>query len=245
MIEDQPDLIHFEANQGEGKNLGDDRGMGGFDTVKNPANENFTYHGLTNNYGVAEKFGKLRQHLIYLSELKDILTQGATLVLVKHNQEIEKFMFSSEEQVKTFARQLVINQGDFLKIKNPLNEVDIKADIRKRVPFLNWPQDAQNNTCFKLKIGVVNGESSFLKNSFIELDQQNIYEVDGVSGMPRRQAPLASLEYMRIIDDNPEFNLILTFSDDIQMILNAASFQDRERLIACTMTLRGFALAKL
>ena len=132
-----------------------------------------------------------------------------------------------------------------MKIKNPLNEVDIKADIRKRVPFLNWPQDAQNNTCFKLKIGVVNGESSFLKNSFIELDQQNIYEVDGVSGMPRRQAPLASLEYMRIIDDNPEFNLILTFSDDIQMILNAASFQDRERLIACTMTLRGFALAKL
>ena len=60
MIEDQPDFLQFQANQGEGKNIGDDRGLGGFDTVKNPAAENFTYHGLTNNYGVAEKFGKLR-----------------------------------------------------------------------------------------------------------------------------------------------------------------------------------------
>ena len=85
MIEDGPDFLQFEANQGEGKNIGDDRGLGGFDTVKNPAAENFTYHGLTNNYGVAEKFGKLRQHLIYLSELSNVLTQGTTLLLIKQN----------------------------------------------------------------------------------------------------------------------------------------------------------------
>ena len=50
---------------------------------------------------------------------------------------------------------------------------------------------------------------------------------------------------MRVIDDNPECNLILTFNNDIQMILNATNYSDRERLIACIMTLRGFALAKL
>ena len=50
---------------------------------------------------------------------------------------------------------------------------------------------------------------------------------------------------MRVIDDNPECNLVLTFNNDIEIIINAATFTDRERLIACTMTLRGFALAKL
>ena len=50
---------------------------------------------------------------------------------------------------------------------------------------------------------------------------------------------------MRVIDDNPECNLILTFNNNIEMVLNCSCFTDRERLIACTMTLRGFALAKL
>ena len=49
---------------------------------------------------------------------------------------------------------------------------------------------------------------------------------------------------MRVIDDNPECNLILTFNSNITIAINAPTFNDRERLIACTMTLRGLALAK-
>ena len=40
--------------------MGDDR-SGVFETGKNHQAQDFPYtHGLTNNYGVAEKFGKLR-----------------------------------------------------------------------------------------------------------------------------------------------------------------------------------------
>ena len=181
-IEDQPaDFLGFGANQGEGKNMGDDRGLGGFDTGKNPAAENFTYHGLANNYGIAEKFGQLRQHLIYLSELKDVLTQGATLVLIKQSQEIEKFNFVNEEQVQTFTKQLMFNQADVLKCPLVIHTIDPRDDLRQKIPFLNWPKDAQKSTCFSVQVSVVTSDNSFVTNSFIELDQTHIYEVDGAS----------------------------------------------------------------
>ena len=65
--------------------MGDDRGLGGFDTNKNPAADLFTNHGLTTNYDEVGKNSRVRSHLIYLSELKDVLTQGNVLVLIKQN----------------------------------------------------------------------------------------------------------------------------------------------------------------
>ena len=73
----------------------------------------------------------------------------------------------------------MFNQCDVLKRPLLIQAVEPKVDLRLKIPFLNWPKDAKKNSCFKVQVGVVHNDNSFLPNSFIELDQTNLYEVDG------------------------------------------------------------------
>ena len=56
--------------------------------------------------------------------------------------------------------------------------------------------------------------------------------------------PLVCLKFMRIVDDSPKCNLMLTFEKDVQINVKAKSHNDRERLIACLLTVRSLALSE-
>ena len=54
---------------------------------------------------------------------------------------------------------------------------------------------------------------------------------------------LVSLQILRVVDDDPNCNLMLTFDKDVQMNVKAASYTERERLISCILTMRNLAMS--
>lgn len=54
---------------------------------------------------------------------------------------------------------------------------------------------------------------------------------------------LISLQILRVVDDDPNCNLMLTFDKDVQINIKAATYADRERLISCVLTMRNLALS--
>lgn len=55
--------------------------------------------------------------------------------------------------------------------------------------------------------------------------------------------PLVCLQTLRIVDDDPLVNLILTFAKDVNMSIKAKSHYERERLVSCILTMRALAMS--
>ena len=84
-----------------------------------------------------------------------------------------------------------------------------------------------------------------LPNYSVQLDQLNVYLVNKKSGKPVKQMPLALLQVLRFVDNNPACNLMLTFVRDVQINVKARNFYERERLVSSILTMRTLAMSDL
>lgn len=53
---------------------------------------------------------------------------------------------------------------------------------------------------------------------------------------------MKDLEMVRVIDKNLNYNLVLLFKKETEMVLKVPSSQDREKLLSAILTLRGFVV---
>ena len=54
---------------------------------------------------------------------------------------------------------------------------------------------------------------------------------------------LISLQILKVVDDDSNCNLMLSFDKDVQINVKAGSYADRERLISCILTMRSLAMS--
>ena len=76
----------------------------------------------------------------------------------------------------------------------------------------------------------------------IELDEHFIYEVQKEGGRVRKRCNLQDLEMVRIQDKQQNYNMVLLFKRETEMVLNVPTLEARERLLSAILTLRSFVL---
>ena len=54
------------------------------------------------------------------------------------------------------------------------------------------------------------------------------------------QANLTALECITLLNKSPNYNLALTFSNEVQFLVKTRTYEDRERLVSVVLTLRSF-----
>lgn len=84
-----------------------------------------------------------------------------------------------------------------------------------------------------------------MMNMIIEMDQEMIFLIEPKLNRVRKHCQLIDLDFIRIVDDNPNFNLILIFEGDIEIKLRMKTNEDRERIVSKIITLRSFLIAKI
>lgn len=85
-----------------------------------------------------------------------------------------------------------------------------------------------------------NGNGFISQDMRIELDKENVYLACRNRGKVSKKCPLKNLELILAIEGKTDFNLVLLFENDVQLMLLLETNEHRERLLSTIMTLRSF-----
>ena len=63
---------------------------------------------------------------------------------------------------------------------------------------------------------------------------------DPIKPLPTNQANIMELESIALLNENPNYNLALTFKNEVCFFVKMRTYEDREVLVSALITLRGF-----
>lgn len=178
-----------------------------------------------------------KQHFIYLNEIDQILVVTNSMLIVKKNQDIEKFIFKNEEKLKELLIQMKKCHKD--NYKQSLHYINIqefeKDKIFDEIQFLKYGQQIIHSQEVQVNTwdGVITGVQ-------VEIDENYIYEVDKASKRVRKRCLLKDLEMIRIQNKQPLYNLVLLFKKETEMVLKLVSVSERDKLLSALLTARSF-----
>jgi len=61
----------------------------------------------------------------------------------------------------------------------------------------------------------------------------------------RKRCLLKDLEIIRVIDNQPFYNLVLLFKKETEMVIKTPTLEDRDKLLSALLTLRSFSFPAL